>query len=204
MERLNRIPIVSLTLVVVNLIVYVICTFTGDWLYALGELSLPRIVLEKEYGRIIWAMFLHAGDAHIFNNMLILFFLGAMIEKEIGHIRYAFAYFFSGIVGNLVSCLAKYLTKDFVPSVGASGAVFGLFGVMLALVLFSGRKMPNVTPLRVGFTLLYLLYSGFSEANIDNAAHVGGLIAGFLFGMICCVIERIRTNRELGGEHFAD
>lgn len=189
-------PIVSASLVMINIIVFIICTFTGDLLYNMGELGTRTVLVEKEYGRIIWAMFLHGDINHIFNNMLILFFLGAMIEKEIGHIRYAVFYFLSGIGGNLLSLWAKMLQGKMTVSIGASGAVFGLDGVLLALVLFSGRRMENVTPARVMLMIACSLYSGFTGRNIDNAAHLGGLLTGFILGTVMCLARRgkYKTN----------
>lgn len=197
-QKCKDVPFVSAILVVVNVIVFIICTFTGDLLYNMGEMGIENVIFQKEYGRILWAMFLHGGIHHIFNNMVILFFLGAMIEKEIGHIRYAVFYFLSGIGGNVASLTAKVLTRDMMCSIGASGAVFGLDGVLLALVLFSGRRMENVTPIRVLLMIVYSLYSGFTGENIDNAAHVGGLLTGFLLGCVMCIFDKLKykMNRK--------
>lgn len=189
-------PIVSGILVAVNIVVYFLCEFTGSRLYRLGNLNAIDVLVNHEYGRVIWAMFLHSGVSHIFNNMLILFFMGAMIEKEIGHICYALLYFLSGIGGNLVSLYFKAINYDMAASVGASGAVFGLDGVLLAMVLFSGRKMATVTPARVMAMILLSLYNGFSADNIDNAAHVGGLVTGFLGGCVVCALQRARRSRQ--------
>lgn len=196
MEKWKNLPLVSATLVIINVVVFIICTFTGDWLYNMGGLNLWGILVEHEYGRILWALFLHADEGHIFNNMIILFFLGAMIEKEIGHISYALFYFLSGIAGNILSLISKYMAHDISMSIGASGAVFGLDGVLLALVLFSGRKMENVTWSRVVIMIVYSLYSGFTGQNIDNAAHVGGLAMGFLLGLGMCILERLQMKRK--------
>ena len=187
-------PIVSTTLVIINVIVYIICTFTGNLLYNMGRSSVLNVLVDKEYGRIVYSLFLHGNISHLFNNMLILFFLGAMIEKEVGHIRYAVFYFLSGIGGNALSLFVKVMSGDFSGSIGASGAIFGLDGVLLAMVLFFNGQMENVTPVRVVLMIVYSLYSGFTGANVDNAAHVGGLLTGFLAGVVMCVIERRRTG----------
>lgn len=192
--KCRKLPFISAALVIINIAVYLICAIVGELLYSSGRLSVVEVVYQKEYGRIIWSMFLHSGINHIFNNMMILFFLGAMIEQEIGHIRYAIFYFLSGIGGNLLSLFSKTLSNDWSASIGASGAVFGLDGVLLSLVLFSGRRMPNVTPVRVILMIAYSLYSGFTGQNIDNAAHIGGLLTGFLAGTMMCIIDRRRTK----------
>ena len=182
-------PIVSTVLVAVNVMVYILCSLTGELLYDRGQLDAFDVLLNKEYDRIFWSMFLHSGVSHLFNNMVILFFLGSMIEKEVGHFRYALLYLISGIGGNLLSLLAKVVNGDVAASLGASGAIFGLDGVLLAMVLFSGREMENVTPTRVLLMILYSLYSGFTGRNIDNAA-----LTGFLVTSIICFWQRSRRR----------
>ena len=131
-EKRREIPWASGTLVTINVIVFLICTFYGDVLYNKGELDVVSVLADKQYGRLLWAMFLHVGIEHLFNNMVILFFLGAMIEKVTGHLSFLMLYFLSGIGGNLCSLSVKLLQMDHSASVGASGAIFGLDGVLLA------------------------------------------------------------------------
>ena len=197
MKRGQELPIVSGILVAVNVIVYLICTFTGDLLYNIGELDAAAVLLRGEYGRIIYSIFLHAGTEHLFNNMVILFFLGAMIEKVTGHIQLLLIYLLSGIGANICSLLYKVMTMDSMASVGASGAIFGLDGVLLAWILLDGQAMPDVTPRRVLLMIVLSLYSGFTAHNIDNAAHVGGLLTGFAAGALLCALRRRKRNREV-------
>lgn len=197
MKRGQELPIVSGILVAANVIVYLICTFTGDLLYNIGELDAAAVLLRGEYGRIIYSMFLHAGIEHLFNNMVILFFLGAMIEKVTGHLQLLLIYLLSGIGGNICSLLYKVIAMDSMASVGASGAIFGLDGVLLAWILFDREDMPDVTPRRVVLMIVLSLYSGFTAQNIDNAAHVGGLLTGFAAGALLCALRRRKRNREV-------
>lgn len=194
MRQIKSQPVVSTVLVAVNVLVFLLCNFSGEILYNIGRLDTYHVVIEKEYGRILWAMFLHSGINHLFNNMLILFFLGAMLEKEVGHVRYGILYFLSGIGGNILSLWVKAVNNDPSGSVGASGAIFGLDGVLLAMVFFSGRQMENVTLPRVLLMILYSLYTGFTGQNIDNAAHVGGLLTGFATAGIMCFFQRRRKG----------
>lgn len=196
MKKGNTQPIVSGTLVAINVIVFLICTFSGNVLYNKGELDVISVLAGKQYGRILWAMFLHAGIEHLFNNMVILFFLGAMIEKATGHITFLLLYFLSGIGGNLCSLLAKLLQMDASASIGASGAIFGLDGVLLAWILLDRSSMPDVTPKRVILMIALSLYSGFTAQNIDNAAHVGGLVTGFLAGLLFCALRKHRRQKK--------
>lgn len=189
-KRVRDMPIVSTGLVVINVIVFLLCTFTGNLLYNKGMLNLQGVLLDREYGRIIWSMFLHSDINHIFNNMVIVFFLGSMLEKEAGHIRYGIIYFLSGIGGNVLSLYRKLWTGNMAGSIGASGAVFGLDGLLLAYILFSGRKLQKVSPVRVLIMIGFSLYGGYTGRNVDNAAHVGGLLTGFLIGIIICITDR--------------
>ena len=197
MKRRQELPIVSGILVAANVIVYLICTFTGNLLYNIGELDAAAVLLRGEYGRIIYSMFLDAGIDHLFNNMVILFFLGAMIEKVTGHIQLLLIYLLSGIGANICSLLYKVMTMDSMASVGASGAIFGLDGVLLAWILLDRQAMPDVTPRRVLLMIVLSLYSGFTAHNIDNAAHVGGLLTGFAAGALLCALRRRKRNREV-------
>ena len=197
MKRRQELPIVSGILVAANVIVYLICTFTGNLLYNIGELDAAAVLLRREYGRIIYSMFLHAGIDHLFNNMVILFFLGAMKEKVTGHIQLLLIYLLSGIGANICSLLYKVMTMDSMVSVGASGAIFGLDGVLLAWILLDRQAMPDVTPRRVLLMIVLSLYSGFTAHNIDNAAHVGGLLTGFAAGALLCALRRRKRNREV-------
>ena len=197
MKRRQELPIVSGILVAANVIVYLICTFTGNLLYNIGELDAAAVLLRREYGRIIYSMFLHAGIDHLFNNMVILFFLGAMIEKVTGHIQLLLIYLLSGICANICSLLYKVMTMDSMTSVGASGAIFGLDGVLLAWILLDRQAMPDVTPRRVLLMIVLSLYSGFTAHNIDNAAHVGGLLTGFAAGALLCALRSRKRNREV-------
>jgi rhomboid protease GluP len=150
---------------------------------AYGDLDYHHIVQDDQYWRIVSALFLHNGMNHLVNNLFLLIFLGAMIEKKVGHFIYLAVYLVSGIGGNVLSLLAKGLMRNPPPSVGASGAIFGLVGVLLALLLFSRRKIEDVTPLRVILVIAFMIYSGYTSPQIDNVGHIGGVVTGFVLGI---------------------
>ena len=192
--KLRALPFISGALVVVNVVIYLFCQLPGSTLYDRGCLSAFEIIAHEEFDRILWSMFLHADPSHLFSNMLILLFMGAMIEKEIGHFPLAGIYLASGIGGNLLSLAGKIVSNDWAVSLGASGAIFGMDGLLLALVLFSRRRMENVTPLRVVLMICMSLYSGFTGGNVDNLAHVGGLLVGFVLGVLLSIYIRISNQ----------
>lgn len=195
MSKWKQQPFISIILVVLNAVIYLLCVLYGDSLYNLGDLSLWGVLAEGQYWRIVSAVFLHADISHIFNNMVILFFLGGMIEKELGHAAYTVLFFLSGIGGNLLSLYQKYLSLSMVGSIGASGAIFGLDGALFSMVLFLPGYRKTVSITRVLLMIILSLYNGFGVENIDNAAHIGGLLAGFVAGSIICLIKR-RYRKE--------
>lgn len=194
MREWKDLPLVSGGLVACNVLLYICGLFGIGNFQEAGCLDAYAVLQKGEYGRIIWSMFLHGSTRHLFNNMLILFFMGAMIEKETGHIRYGILYFLAGIGGNLLSLYMKVRTGDIRPSIGASGAVFGLDGVLMAMILFWDDGMDHVTPTRVTAMIMLSLYSGLTAKDIDNAAHLGGLFTGFAAGCIMCMIRRARQR----------
>ena len=179
--KLKRQPFVSIVIVGINLLIYLLCLVFPQ-IYEKGSCSVYHVLSCKEYGRIIWSMFLHADAEHIFNNMIIVVFLGSMLESNVGHGKYGLVYLASGIVGNLFSLLVKWYNFDWSGSIGASGAVFGLDGLLLAMALFM-RERIDIPMGRVIIVVFLSAYSGFAHSGIDNAAHVGGLFIGFLLGI---------------------
>lgn len=145
-----------------------------------GALHGPSI-REGEWYRLVTHMFLHGDIWHLGNNMLILFCLGNALEHYIGKFFYTGIYFFSGILAGLGSVV--YNTNSTV-SVGASGAVFGVVGAMAWLVLRNRGRLEGFTGPRMILFVLMSVYTGFVDQGVDNAAHIAGLIAGFLLAML--------------------
>lgn len=189
-KKVSAQPFVSIALVSINVMVFMACAMFGDYLYTAGYVGIQGVLLDKEYGRLIWGMFLHGDVNHLFSNMILLLFMGSMLEKAIGHLSYCLVYFVSGICGNLLSLLVRMLQSDWSVSIGASGAIFGLDGLLLVVVLMLRHRMKDITPARVGIMIVLSLYSGFSGAAVDNVAHVGGLLVGIVMGFAICLIKK--------------
>ena len=196
LRNIKQYPYVSIVLVSINCIIFLLCQIMGEDFASRGYLGIRGVLIEKEYGRFLWSMFCHSDVEHLFNNMILLLFLGSMLEKVIGHLPFAVLYFLSGIGGGALSLFAKYISGDWSVSLGASGAVFGLDGLLLAVVILLWDRVPEITPLRVGLMIGLSLYSGFTVDNIDNVAHVGGLLTGFVVGIIICAVRRVRENKK--------
>ena len=190
LKNWRKIPYVSISLVVINVILFLITEFGSVDLFRVGALTVEDVLIKAEHERFIYSMFLHADIEHLFNNMVMLYFMGTMIEKEIGHFSYGIIYFASGIGGGVLSLYVKLVQGNPFGSVGASGAIFGLDGLLLAMVLFYRKPMPMVTPLRVCLMIALSLYGGMTSGNVDNAAHIGGLLVGLITGALFCMIRR--------------
>jgi len=140
--------------------------------------------LSGQWWRLITYMFLHGGAMHIFFNMWCLWDLGRLCESLYGRWTFAAIYFVTGIAGGLAS-LAWH---PFVPSVGASGAIFGLAGALIASFYLGEFSLPRVAisgTLRslVIFAVFNIVVGQFF-GGIDNACHIGGLVSGLLLGAV--------------------
>ena len=129
-------------------------------------------------------MFLHFGFDHLMNNMIVLILVGWNLELTVGKIRYLVIYIASGLCGNIVSAVWDIRIGEYVVSAGASGAVFGLIGALLYVSLCDRGRSGGISGRRLIFMILLMLYYGFSSTGVDNAAHVGGLLSGFLFAVL--------------------
>lgn len=140
-------------------------------------------VHEGEYYRLLTSVFLHAGFMHVFFNTYVLFALGGFFNRILGETRYLTVFFVSGLTGSLASV---YFGNSGV-SVGASGAIWGLFGASLGLAFFQTSLIPETIRLRLRrVTLINLIINlGVSFLPmIDFWAHIGGGIGGFLVSLL--------------------
>lgn len=179
-------------LIAINIFLFIVSVFSGDLLYNKGAFSLRYLLQGKEWWRFITSMFLHADVDHLVGNMLMLYLAGELVERYVGKRRFVILYFFSGAAGSLFYALYEFLTKDYADSIGASGAVFGVVGALLVIVLRHRGRYGGITIGRMGFMLLYMIYMGFQTSNVNNAAHIGGLFGGILLTGIYMLTERKR------------
>ena len=189
-QKYKDIPWCSAVLTAINVVIFLICEFTGDWLYDEGQFSVLYLTHSREYYRLVTSMLLHADIGHLVNNMILLYFGGEIVEKTIGSFRYLALFFISGICGNLLSAVYELTTGNFYYSFGASGAVFGLIGGLLYLVITKKGRAAQISIQRMLLMIIFSLYSGFRSVMVNNAAHLGGLISGFLLTFLLCHIGR--------------
>jgi rhomboid protease GluP len=154
----------------------------GEALYRLGALWTPAI-LHGELYRLVTAMFLHGGLIHIGFNMMVLMDIGPVVEEVYGSARYLFLYTTVGIAGYVVSAFTPFRTHPAL-AVGASGAILGLIGVMIAITTRRGGMAMQALRSRLISWVVSIFVFGFLMSGIDNWAHGGGLISGFLLGKV--------------------
>lgn len=171
--------IVTIFFVIINIVAFLICTLSGELLYNIFSLSAQDIIERKEYYRIVSCMFMHADMEHVISNMLFVAILGEMLEKYLGHIKYFVLYMLTGIGSSLFSIAYELVSGSFYHSVGASGAVCGLIGALLVVVIKNNGRFNDISLKRVILAIIYLVYTGLKSPVVNNAAHIGGLFCGF-------------------------
>ncbi len=152
---------------------------SSDASYRLGASYPPAIFFGNEYWRVVTAMFLHGGLLHIGFNMMALMQFGPGLEEVYGSPRYLFIYAVTGAFGFLVSAFTGHF------SLGASGALLGIMGAILAITTKrGGAYMRELRSRLIGSLVLLFAIGILGLMRIDNWAHGGGLAAGFLLGKI--------------------
>ncbi len=186
----SLIPWVAIFFVIINLIVFIYESASGattdiEHLLDMGASYGPYIVDGHQYYRLITHFFLHAGPDHLVNNMISLMVLGYATENMLGRVRFFTLYFLSGIAAGIASVYYNMnMVSEPSVSVGASGAIFGLSGALLVLLIYRNRKKLITEAPRFLIYMGLSLYSGYLDPSIDHAAHMGG----FVFGGVMCVV----------------
>ena len=196
---LKRIPEATLTLVIINIVIQCIVAVGEiggrdsalmDWMV----LSIGEFVQTPEWWRLVTSVFLHFGWEHLFNNMLVLLYLGSLAERCLGKKRFLAVYFISGIGANIVS-VWWYVRQGelLVATAGASGAIFGIAGLLLCIVLLSKGRFEGITLRQLVFMMFFTLYHGFAESGVNNCAHIAGGILGFACGIL--IFRQMKSRR---------
>ena len=164
---------------------------SGEASYQLGASHPYGIFTEHQWWRLVMAMFLHGGLIHIGFNMMALMQFGPALEELYGSSRYLFLYVVTGAFGFLVSALTRHF------SLGASGALLGLVGAMLAVTTKRGGSFMRELRSRLIYSVVILFLIGFwGGFGIDNSAHLGGFAAGFIFGKIYADREPMNSRER--------
>lgn len=152
------------------------------------------LVFSGEWWRLVMPIFLHLGLLHFGMNTMVLLDFGPRVESTYGSPRFLFLYLFTGIFGNVASAAwSMYWRGGYGLSAGASGALCGLLGLLLATTIGNRSAQARETRSQLVRMLIYLVALGLFFA-VDNAAHFGGLASGFVFGKLFA--ERLPMNQK--------
>lgn len=191
---------VNSTLIIINLIAFIIFHYTKflggtEAMMGKGALSWIYVIELKEYYRVFTSMFMHSGWRHLINNMLVLLFVGDNLERALGKVRYLIIYILSGVIAGITSISYNMIKLHNVHSIGASGAVLGVVGAMIAILIMNKGKLEDLSGRRLILFAAFSLYGGVSNVGIDQAAHVGGFIGGLLLAFI--IYRKPREKKEM-------
>lgn len=188
MEEFRREP-ATIFLIILNVLVFLVSESAGSsqdvmHMLDLGAAYTPLITENGEVYRLFTSMFLHFGISHLMNNMLVLFVLGSRLERAVGKLRFLAVYLFGGTAANIISMFLELKTGEYSVSAGASGAVFAVMGAMIYIVLRNRGRLEDLTVRQILIMAAFSLYFGFTSTGVDNAAHVGGLLAGLVLAAL--------------------
>ncbi len=170
----------------INLLVFILMVISGVSFFEPTTTDLISwgadfrpVTMDGQWWRLLTSIFLHIGVFHILFNMYALLYIGLLLEPYLGKLRFGAAYLFTGILSSLTSIYWHPLTV----SAGASGAIFGMYGVFLAMLTTNiiDKKTRSALFASIGIFVVFNLMNG-TKAGIDNAAHIGGLISGLIIG----------------------
>lgn len=179
------------SLIILNTVIFFILffinhhnfTIDGNLLVEYGAINSDKIVLHNEWWRLATAMFLHLDIVHLAINMASLYIIGIIVEQACSRLTYLITYLIAGVSGSLLSL---YLSPYFL-LVGASGAIFGLFGLLVGYYVVN-KNIPSLSNksailnfwIIIGLNILI----GFSLPIVDISSHIGGMISGFIGGYL--------------------
>lgn len=195
-RNLTADPTLTFVLIGINVIVFLAEMFGGTGMQGSGSVFREGVlfgpaVADGEVYRIVTGGFLHAGFLHVAFNMYMLFYLGSMMEPAIGKLRFGALYFTSLLGGSL----GVMLLSPFDPTVGASGAVFGLIG---AGVIAERSQGIGIMQSGLGMLLVINLVITFIIPNISIGGHLGGLAFGAAAGYLLLVWAPRQSSKQAG------
>ena len=205
-------PLIVYAVLTINLLLWICLELTGGSqntqnLMRFGGISFLEIST-GQYWRLLAAMFLHIGAAHLAVNGLSLLIMGGMVERTFGHIRFIAIYLISGLGGSVFSF---WMIHPFAIGAGASGAVFGCVGALGSFFLIRRRDLGRLGKQNLNAILILAGINfafGFIMPGIDNWAHLGGFLVGILTGSGLIPVTltstrfgiRLMTHREEGNQ----
>lgn len=191
---------VTYGIMAINVIVFILMALDGAGIFEPNSIvhikwgsNYSLLTLTGDWWRLITNVFIHFGIIHIAMNMYCLYIVGIYLEPMLGKVKYIAAYLCTGVLASLASL---WWHTEGINSAGASGAIFGLYGLFLALLTTSliPQKVRDAQLKSIGIFVVYNLVYGM-KGGVDNAAHTGGLLSGFIIGYLYVItIKKERQN----------
>lgn len=189
MKEYDKKPYITVSLAALNVLIFFVLELMGDtvgdpeFMIQMGAVW-PEYVHERgEYWRFLTAAFLHFGFGHLLNNMVLLICSGPILERALGPLKFLLLYLCAGVGGNALSCMRRLIRGDYAVAAGASGAIFGIIGALLWVVIRNNGRYRTLNNKGLLFLIAVNLIYGFTTEGVDNGGHIGGLLTGFLLAM---------------------
>ncbi len=181
-EFIRFYPVVSI-IITIHIALYLLTVlpiFPNHWFFEnLSGVNL--YIMEGEFWRLITPTFLHSGFSHMLFNSFSLVLFGPALERMLGSIRFLIVYLLCGLIANAATLLLEPLTYT---HVGSSGAIFGLFGYYIAIIIFRKDWMSKENSQIIITLCVISLIMTFLTPNINITAHLFGLLGGFILGAV--------------------
>ena len=192
-------PYITMAVIAVNIIVFAVMSIFGNTLDAQymaghGAMYPPYVAENGQYWRLFTSMFMHFGLMHILNNLVMLGAVGRIVEIAMGHVRFLIAYIVAGICGGALSYVVMLHNNDYAVSAGASGAIFGMVGALVWIVIVNRGFYEGISRQQVIFMVILMIYYGVSTSGVDNWDHLGGLAGGFIISIVLYRKKRYNKN----------
>lgn len=209
-NKVNHLPLITISLVVINVVFFLVCDlflFRQQYKIAYHMALNPVLVTEEgQYWRLFTSMFYHFNMEHVMYNMLALLALGMILEGFFGKMCFLLVYFMSGIIADVAVIVYNGIITgkaEEVFAAGASGAVYGLFGAFIAMMLCFRKRFCKKEMGRLLLMVVLLLFGNLSQEGIGHEAHFGGFLGGAVMGIGYCLYLKYRMRkREERKNHY--
>ena len=194
--------VVTPIILLVNIAVYIACIFTRKFYGGTGleyrlAVNVQAISEQNQYYRFLTSMFTHFGFAHIFGNMVILIALGARVENIIGRVNYVIIYITTGLAASFASYINCFYDNTYEYSAGASGAIFGLLGILVVIAIYNKGRVKDLSLMNMLILFVLTIVDGVMSEGIDNVAHAAGFFAGILAGIVLLLSHQISREEAM-------
>ena len=200
-EKINEVfkmkmPYITYALIIINALLYFIPLLTGSYDKIINDFCIYAPAIKSgELYRLFTGIFLHGNLLHLAFNCYALYILGMQLESFMGKVKYLIIYLFSGLMGALFSMIFN----NYSASIGASGAIFGIMGAIVYFGYHYRVYLGNVIKSQIIPVIVLNLAIGFLSSEIDNFAHIGGLIGGLLITMGLGIKYKSSTSQKING-----